>query len=60
MTEFKELDLSEVDIEGLADVKNLPNDLVRQVEHLLAQASIGSFFTVAANEQRCKLKAHTD
>lgn len=52
--------MSEVYVETLADIQNLSNDLVRELEHLLAQTCVSCLLTVATNQKRCKLEAHTD
>jgi hypothetical protein len=54
------LDLREVDLEVLADVEDLPDDLVREIEHLLSQSSVCSLLAVATNKKRCKFEAQAD
>ena len=60
VAELEELDLGEIDLEILADVKDLPDDLVGEVKHLLAQCAVSSLLAVASNKQRRKLEAHAN
>ena len=60
MAELVHLHLREVDLELLADLQNLPNDAVRQFQHLLTKSSVGALLTIATNEQRCELETHAD
>ena len=52
--------MREVDLEVLADVEDLPDNFVREVEHLLSQSSVCSLLAVATNKKRCKFEAQAD
>lgn len=50
MAELVELHLCEVDVELLADLQDLLDNAVRQLQQLLTKSSIGAFFAIAANQ----------
>ena len=60
MAKLVQLNLSKVDVQGLTDVKNLSDNPVGELKHLLAQVCICGLLAVATNKERCKLEAHAN
>ena len=60
VAELVQLDLGEVDVEVLADVENLPDNLVGQFKHLLAETGVSGLLAIATDKQGCKLEAQAD